>query len=69
MFSKNVGAADRILRIIIGLGLLAGFVLNPDGAYRWLYLIGLVPLVTGLMSSCPLYSLFGINTCPMKKDE
>lgn len=68
MFStKNVGSIDRILRIIVGLALIAGFFLNADGAYRWLYLIGIVPLVTAFMSSCPLYSVLGVSTCPAKK--
>lgn len=66
MFPKNVGGLDRIARIIVGLALLAGFMLNADAAYRWLYLIGIIPLATGLMSSCPLYSIFGLNTCPRK---
>lgn len=64
--TKNVGGIDRILRIVIGLALIAGFFLNPEGSYRWLYLIGIVPLATGLMSSCLLYRLVGINTCKMK---
>ena len=63
---KNVGGIDRVLRIVIGLGLIAGFFLNPEGSYRWLYLIGIVPLATGLMSNCLLYRLVGINTCKMK---
>lgn len=67
MLKKNVGGIDRILRIVVGLALLAGFFLNPDAGYRWLYLIGIVPLVTGLMSTCPLYSVLGLSTCPMKK--
>ena len=67
MFAKNVGSIDRILRIVIGLALIAGFFLNTDGSYRWLYLLGVVPLATGLMSSCPLYSIFGFSTCPMKR--
>lgn len=67
MFKSNVGGIDRILRIVVGLALILGFFLNPDGAYRWLYLIGIVPLATGLMGSCPLYSILGFNTCPMKK--
>ena len=64
---KNVGGIDRVLRIVLGLALLAGFFLNADATYRWAYLIGIVPLLTGLMGSCPAYSLFGMNTCPMKK--
>jgi hypothetical protein len=67
MFKTNVGGIDRVLRIVVGLALLAGFLLNADAAYRWAYLIGIVPLATGLMSSCPAYSIFGISTCPMKK--
>lgn len=67
MFTTNVGTVDRILRIVVGLALLAGFFLNADASMRWLYLIGIVPLATGLMSTCPLYSLFGFSTCPMKR--
>lgn len=67
MLKKNVGSLDRILRIVLGLALLAGYALNNDGAYSWLYLIGIIPLATGLMSSCPLYSILGLSTCPMKR--
>ena len=63
----NVGGIDRILRIVVGAALIAGFFLNRDGAYSWLYLLGIIPLATGLLSTCPLYSLFGFNTCPMKR--
>ncbi len=66
MFSKNVGGIDRILRIVVGAALLIGFLFNGDGAYGWLYLVGIIPLATGLMSTCPLYSIFGMNTCPRK---
>jgi hypothetical protein len=62
MFSRNVGPVDRILRIIIGAALIAGFFLMPEASYRWLFLIGIVPLATGLMSSCLIYRLFGIST-------
>jgi hypothetical protein len=68
MFKTNVGGIDRILRIVIGAALLAGFALNPDAAYRWAYLIGIIPLATGLLSTCPLYSILGISTCPMKRN-
>jgi Protein of unknown function (DUF2892) len=67
MFSTNVGGIDRILRIVVGLALLAGFFLNTEGAWRGLYLIGIIPLATGLFSTCPLYSVLGISTCPMRK--
>lgn len=67
MLKKNVGGIDRILRIVVGLALIAGFFLNADASWRWLYLIGIVPLATGLMSTCPLYSILGLSTCSMKK--
>ncbi|MDV7269605.1 DUF2892 domain-containing protein [Thioclava sp. A2] len=67
MFKTNVGGLDKILRIIVGLALIAGFFLNTEASMRWLYLIGIVPLATGLLGSCPLYSLLGKSTCPMKK--
>jgi len=67
MFARNTGNLDRILRIVVGLALLAGFFLNADASYRWAYLLGVIPLVTGLLGTCPLYSLFGISTCPVKR--
>jgi hypothetical protein len=67
MFKRNEGTIDRALRVILGLALIAGYFMNGDGAYSWLYLIGIVPLVTGLIGSCPLYTILGLNTCPMKK--
>ena len=67
MFATNVGGIDRLLRIGIGAALLLWFFLDQGtGFWHWAKLIGLVPLATGLMSSCPLYSLIGLNTCPMK---
>ncbi len=65
--TKNVGGIDRVLRIVVGLALIAGFFLNTDGAYRWAYLLGIFPLATGLLSTCPLYSILGISTCPVKR--
>ncbi len=68
MFATNVGGIDRLLRIGIGAALLLWFFLDQGtGFWHWAKLIGLVPLATGLLSSCPLYSLIGLNTCPLKK--
>lgn len=67
MFSKNVGSIDRILRVVVGLVVLSLFFIYPDASWRYFALLGLVPLLTGLLSTCPLYSLMGISTCPMKK--
>lgn len=67
MLKTNVGGADRILRIVVGLALLVWFFVDHGtGFWHWAKLIGIVPLLTGLMSSCPLYSVLGLSTCPMK---
>lgn len=60
MFATNVGAADRILRIVLGLVLVALVFVGPQTQWGWL---GLIPLATGLMRTCPLYALLGLNTC------
>lgn len=67
MFAKNVGTIDRALRIAVGLALILGFFLNTESAWRGLYLIGIIPLATGVFGTCGLYSLLGINTCGLKK--
>ncbi len=63
MFKPNVGGIDRIVRILAGLVLLALAVTGTIGVWGY---VGLVPLATGLLSTCPLYSVLGFNTCPMK---
>jgi hypothetical protein len=60
----NVGGADRILRIVAGLILIALAVTGTVGFWGW---IGVVPLLTGVFRFCPAYGLLGLNTCPMKK--
>lgn len=67
MFKTNVGGIDRAIRIIVGLVLLALFFMYPDASWRYWALIGIIPLATGLMSTCPLYSILGMSTCPAKK--
>jgi hypothetical protein len=59
---KNVGGADKTLRIVVGLALLSLIFFLPGNA-RWWGLIGLIPLTTGLLGWCPAYSPFGISTC------
>lgn len=61
--SRNEGTADRAVRIILGLVLLSLVFVGPQTMWG---LIGLVPLATGLIGSCPLYSVFGISTCRLK---
>ncbi len=62
---KNVGSIDKVLRILIGLALIAWGIIEKN----WLGAIGIVPLATALMGWCPLYSLLGIKTCSMKDGE
>ena len=58
----NVGSVDRTLRIVAGLIILSLFFVLDEGQRGWA-LLGLVPLLTGLVSWCPLYTLLGIRTC------
>lgn len=67
MLKINEGKTDRILRIAVGLALIAAFFLTSGGSYHWIYLIGIVPLVTGIVGTCPLYSVLGMSTCPTKQ--
>ena len=59
---KNVGGVDRVLRIVVGLGLLSLLFLL-EGNARWWGLIGLGLLATGVLGWCPAYLPFGIKTC------
>ena len=61
--TENVGNIDRALRIILGLALLSLIFVGPK---TWFGLIGLIPFITGVMRSCPLYTLFGINSCKVR---
>lgn len=63
MFNTNVGGFDRILRILVGIVLVALVFVGPKTPWGW---IGLVPLLTGLLRTCPLYSLIGLNSCPRR---
>ena len=64
--NTNVGTADRVIRVILGLALLSAIFLL-DGKERWFGLIGLVPLLTAAVRVCPLYTVLGIRTCPAVK--
>ncbi|MGZ9082762.1 MAG: YgaP family membrane protein [Rhodoplanes sp.] len=65
--SKNVGIVDRVIRIVIGLALIAyaiplGF---PLTGWNWVGWVGVVPLITGMFGMCPAYRLVGLSSCPM----
>jgi hypothetical protein len=61
MFKNNVGTMDRMFRILLGLVLIAMVFFGPKSAWGW---VGLIPLITGIVRTCPIYSLFGISSCP-----
>lgn len=65
----NMGLVDRVLRAVVGLGLIAyaiplGF---SETGWNWVGWIGVVPLLTAFMGFCPAYTLLGLSTCPMKR--
>ena len=59
----NVGGVDRILRIVVGLALVAWAALLDGPVWAW---IGVMPLATGAIGWCPAYLPFGIKTCKVK---
>ena len=61
--NTNVGTIDRVLRVIAGLALIAlalGYFPGYQSIWGW---VGVIPLITGFVGTCPVYSLFGMNTC------
>jgi hypothetical protein len=67
MFKTNVGSADRVIRIVLGAVILSLFFIYPDASWRYYTLIGIVPILTALAGTCPLYSILGLSTCPVRK--
>lgn len=61
----NVGATDKLIRIVAGIVLI---IIGIFYSKIWV-IIGLIPLITGLIGYCPLYTLLGINTCKVKSDK
>jgi len=63
---KNVHPIERSIRIVLGLILVSMAFIGPQNPW---FLLGLVPLLTGLVGWCPPYALLGINTCKMKQGK
>ncbi len=63
LLPHNENTTDRTLRVIVGLVVLSLAFVGPKTS--WAYL-GAVPLLTGLLGSCPLYTLFGVSTCKVR---
>jgi len=63
LLPHNEHSIDRVIRVILGLGLLALLGVGPIPGWGLVGLAGLVPLLTGALGSCPIYTLFGWSTC------
>lgn len=70
MFTINESTTDRVIRVLVGVALLIWFFFDSasTGFWHWVKLIGILPLVTGLVGHCALYSLLGISTRPTKNE-
>ncbi|MCA9532967.1 MAG: DUF2892 domain-containing protein [Myxococcales bacterium] len=66
LLPSNEHPIERGVRVVLGVGILSLAFVGP--ATPWGYL-GLVPLATGLLGSCPLYTLFGVSTCPVQRPD
>ncbi len=64
LLPTNVGGIDRALRFLVGAGVLSLAFIGPKTPFGY---IGLIPLLTSLIGSCPLYTLLGFSTCPVKQ--
>jgi hypothetical protein len=60
IFDKNMGTTDRLIRIIGGVVISSLAFWGPSNLW---FLLGIIPLISGLVGSCGLYSVLGINTC------
>ena len=60
----NEGSADRVIRVVVGLAILSIVFVGPKSMWG---LIGIIPLLTGVVGFCPLYKVLGLSTCPLSK--
>ncbi len=60
MRGKNEGSVDRFVRVLAGLVVVG---LSYFGSHSWLAILGMILLITGLVGFCPIYRLFGVETC------
>lgn len=63
LFPQNEHSVERVIRVLVGMGLLALVFVGPKTPWGYL---GIIPLVTGLSGTCPVYTLLGISTCKGK---
>ena len=68
MLKKNVGTIDRVIRALIAVAAVIAYTGGVLGSFGWVLLVvAAIMAVTALVSVCPLYLLFGISTCPVKR--
>jgi Protein of unknown function (DUF2892) len=66
LIPRNEHVIDRVVRVVLGVAVLSLFFVGPQTPWA---LLGLIPLLTGAVGSCPLYTLFGISTCELPKKK
>ena len=66
LFPRNTHNIERVIRVLVGIGILSLAFVGPETPWGFL---GIVPIVTGLIGTCPLYTVFGFSTCPAKKAD
>lgn len=64
LFPRNEHKVERMLRVLGGLAILSLYFVGPRSPWA---LLGIVPLATGLLGSCPLYTVLGLSTCPVNE--
>lgn len=64
--NRNIGTLDRVLRLVVGVILIALVFVGPKTAWGW---IGVIPLVTAFIGFCPAYRLLGICTTAGKNER
>jgi hypothetical protein len=64
LFPTNEHDVERLLRVVAGIAILSLAFVGPKTAWGYL---GVIPILTGAIGSCPFYTLLGLSTCPMKK--
>ncbi len=64
LLRTNVGTIDRVARVVLGIVLLSLAFTGPQTAWGFL---GVIPLFTAIVGSCPLYSILGLSTCPAQR--
>ena len=64
LFKRNVGKIDRVIRVVVGIILVGNVFYALHHPIGWL---GVILIVTGIVGTCPLYSIIGINTRPLSE--